>query len=277
MLKNKYIHIYRINNEFIYKVSYCYYLNSIFTLIAIGINKIFRKNVCICFRGELLRSSKSSHHANTKNKNLVQYNISEDSIKRQNDIMQSIINNIINPYKRKGYNVFVSGCVYKCPEYNENLKKYFPNNTIKQIESGKTNQLEMYYLSIDNAIKNHPNCIEYISLRADYIMLKNIVFKNIKGDYLGISWINNTLPDVDVFFVISKNIIPQFKKILKNQFFLQYAESHYILSEIKKLRIPIYVIWDNYKNAATGMSYNEYSQNSNQNSNRPFVNYMRDR
>jgi hypothetical protein len=136
----------------------------------------------------------------------------------------------------------------------------------------------MYYLSIKNAEDKHNDCIEYISIRADYIMLKNVILKNMKRNYLGIPWINdNAIPDVDVFFIISKSAVPLFKKVLKKNFHRENTDSHYILSDMRQLKVNIYIIWDNYKRQQTGISYNEYIQNIYLHKNRPFNNYMRDR
>ena len=165
-----------------------------------------KKNVCLALRGELLRNTLSSFHMNPKNKQIRKPDLSEKSIFRQDTIMKSIIDNIIIPYEKNGFNVFVSGCVYECNHYNNKLKEFFPNNTIKQIEAGQTNQAEMYYKSIQQAEKEHPDCIEYISLRVDYIMLRNIIIKNsgLNLSYVGFAWKNTTYPDVDVFYIISK-------------------------------------------------------------------------
>ena len=67
--------------------------------------------MCIVFRGELLRNTLSCHHHNKKNKELIKCDISPESLKRQDEIMQSIINHIIVPYENQNFNVFVSGCV----------------------------------------------------------------------------------------------------------------------------------------------------------------------
>ena len=106
-------------------------------------------NVCLCFRGELLRPG-NAWHRSTGN-TVLNCDFSDENINRQNDIMESIIKHIVIPYKNKGYNVFISGCVYKCPQYDEQLKKFFPDNTIKQIEPGRTGQVQMFKEGIINA------------------------------------------------------------------------------------------------------------------------------
>ena len=237
-------------------------------------------NICIVFRGELLRNSKSRYHANIKNnKQLREYDLSEDSINRQNDIMKSIINHIIIPYEILGFNIFVSGCLYECNDYNKNLKDFFPNHSIKIIKQGDTNQAELFNLSLDHAEKENPNCIEYISLRADFIMLKNISIKNtFTGSYVGFAWENKSkYPSVDAFFIISKNAMNTFKKILKKIGEGKlFTHTHDIVSGLK-YKTKIYPIWDNYKNKATGIPYNEYIKNIKLHKYRPIVNYMRDR
>ena len=45
-------------------------------------------------------------------------------------------------------------------------------------------------------------------------MLKNIIRKDLGNLYTGFSWKNNNIPQVDVFFIISKNTINILKKIL---------------------------------------------------------------
>ena len=233
--------------------------------------------VCLVFRGELLRNTQSYHH-NNKNKELKEYDLSEESFIRQNNIMESIINHIIEPYQKNGFKVFVSGCIYECPEYIHNLMRYFPRNTIKQIELGKTNQAELFYKSIEQANKEHPNCIEYISLRMDYIMLKNIIIKELDSYlYVGFAWKNiNNYPDVDVFFIISNNAINIFKAIL---YLLglekDNIDTHSITDSLKNKNILCYPIWNDYNNERTGISYNEYIKNITFHINRPFVNYMR--
>lgn len=239
-----------------------------------------KKNVCIVFRGELLRNTQSNFHNNIKKniigKNLRECDLSEDSFKRQDDIMKSIINYIILPYEENGFNVFISGCVYECPGYNNNLISYFPKNTIKQIKSGKTNQAEVFYQSLDHAYKEHPDCIEYISLRSDYIMLKNIIRKDLNELYIFFAWENKySFPDVDVFFIISRNAMDIFKNILYDIGAKMYVDTHSIIPRLKKVNIPLYPIWDNYKNKATGMSYSDYIKDIKLHENRPFVNYIR--
>lgn len=236
------------------------------------------KNVCIVLRGELLRNPKSHYHTNVKNKNLRNYDVSKESFNRQDTIMISIIRHVIIPYEKLGYNVFVSGTVYECPEYNENLNKFFPKNTIKQIQPGKTNQAEMFNLSIDNAEKEHPNCSEYISMRTDYLMLRNANRKNIDGLYIGYGWVNNKgiPPEVDLFYIISKSAMKIFKMILhfigKNK---EYTHTHHINLHLKNVNIATYPIWDDYENKPSGISYKDYVENIKLHENRPFVNYMR--
>ena len=196
-----------------------------------------KKNICLVFRGELLRNTISYYHNNIKNKQLREPDLSEESLIRQDNIMKSIINNIILPYEKNGFNVFISGCVYECNHYNNKLKEFFPNHTIKQIKAGKTNQAETYYKSIEQAEKEHPECIEYISLRVDYIMLKNIIRKDLDLNlsYVGFAWKNTKYGDVDVFYIISKNAVNIFKNIIyhiglgKN-----FVETHSITKSLKK-------------------------------------------
>lgn len=241
-----------------------------------------KKTVCVVFRGELLRNPLSCYHNNIKNKQLRQPDLSEESFIRQDKIMKSIINNIIIPYEKNGFNVFISGCVYECNHYNNKLKEFFPNHTIKQIKEGKTNQAETYYKSIEQAEKEHPECIEYISLRVDYIMLKNIIRKDfdLNLSYVGFAWknddVNKNYPDVDVFYIISKNAVNIFKNVLydiglgKN-----YIGTHKITHSLKTQNVLVYPIWDNYKNERTGISYRQYIKEIELHKNRPFVNYMR--
>ena len=239
-----------------------------------------KKNICLVFRGELLRNTKSCHHCNIKDKQLKKQDLSEESLIRQDNIMKSIINYIILPYENNGFNVFISGCVYECNHYNNNLKEFFPNNTIKKIEAGKTNQAEVYYKSIEQAEKKHPECIEYISLRVDYIMLKNIIIKDLDLDLnllsVGFAWKNKKYPNVDVFYIISKNALNIFKNILyhigleKN-----YTDTHSITESLIQKKVLVYPIWNNYKNAKTGLLYDKYIKDIKPHENRPFVNYMR--
>ena len=237
-----------------------------------------KKNVCVVFRGELLRDTVSCFHNNIKNKQLRKPDLSEESFIRQDDIMKSIINHIIIPYQKNGFNVFISGCVYECNHYNNKLKEFFPNNTIKQIKAGETNQAETYYKSIEQAEKEHPECIEYISLRVDYIMLKNIIRKNLDLNlsYVGFAWENKKYPYVDVFYIISKNAVNIFKNILYNiGLEKDYVETHSITKSLKKKNVLLYPIWNNYENEATSLSYSEYIKDIKLHKNRPFVNYMR--
>jgi len=236
------------------------------------------KNVCLVFRGELLRNMLSHYPPKKKNKQLCEPDLSEESFIRQDNIMKSIINNIIIPYEKLGFNVFISGCVYECNHYNNNLKEFFPNNTIKQIKAGECNQAETYYKSIEQAEKEHPGCIEYISLRADYIMLKNIIRKNldINLSYVGFAWINEKYPAVDVFYIISKNAVNIFKKIIYNiGLGKSYVSIHSITGRLKSQNVLLYPIWNNYKNQRTGIPYKEYIKDIKLHENRPFVNYMR--
>lgn len=237
-----------------------------------------KKNICLVFRGELLRNTISYYHNNIKNKQLREPDLSEESLIRQDNIMKSIINNIILPYEKNGFNVFISGCVYECNHYNNKLKEFFPTHTIKQIKAGKTNQAETYYKSIEQAEKEHPECIEYISLRVDYIMLKNIIRKDLDLNlsYVGFAWKNTKYEDVDVFYIISKNAVNIFKNIIyhiglgKN-----FVQTHSITKSLKKKNVLLYPIWNNYENEATSLSYDEYIKDIKLHENRPFVNYMR--
>ena len=81
-------------------------------------------------------------------------------------------------YKAHGYHVHVSGCVYECPTYESQLNKYFPNNTILQIPSGHTNQPHLVSKALEQAENKHPECIEYIVFRADYLMLRDVKIIN---------------------------------------------------------------------------------------------------
>ena len=234
-----------------------------------------KKNICIVIRGELLRNSKSFFYS-TKSEEIKKYDLSEESFKKQDDIMKSIINHIVIPYKNIGYNVFISGCIYNCEEYNNNLISFFPNNTILKIKPGKTNAAEMYYKSINHAEKKHPDCIEYISIRGDYLMLKNIIIKNIIGKCVGYAWVNKKFPNVDVFFIISKKTINILKKILYNLANRHTRVcTHGILNQLRNNKVNIYAIWNDYNNQRTGISYSDYINNIKIHKNRPFVNYMR--
>lgn len=239
--------------------------------------KIKFKNVCIVFRGELLRNTKSNYgNNNNYKKNLRECDLSEESFNRQDNIMKSIIKHIIHPYKKKGYKVFVSGCVYECPNYYNNLNEFFPNNTIKKIKPGKTNQAEVFHLSIEQAENEHPYCLEYISIRADYMMLKNININKLSGLYTCFGWENENLPEVDVFWIISKNTITIFKKILLNiGYKRQYVATHSILNKLKNNNVILYPIWTDYKNQRTGIPYDVYINDLDTHKNRPFINYMR--
>lgn len=237
-----------------------------------------KQNVCLALRGELLRNPLSSYHTNPKNKQLRKPDLSEGSVFRQDKIMKSIIDNIIIPYEKNGFNVFVSGCVYECNDYNNKLKEFFPNNTIKQIEAGKTNQAELFYKSIEQAEKEHPDCIEYVSLRVDYLMLKNVIRKDLDLNltYVGFAWKNNKFPQVDVFYIISKNAVDIFKKILnilgaRNN----YCHTHPITGRLKHKNVLLYPIWNNYENKAAGITYNDYIKQIKLHKNKPFVNYMK--
>ena len=234
------------------------------------------KNICIVFRGELLRDPQSHHFTNKICKDIRECNTSKECIERQNDIMKSVIKHIIEPYKKQGYNVFVSGCVYECPKYNEKLKEFFPNHTIKQIKPGNTNQAELYHQSIDHVDKTHPNCIEYISIRADYIMLRDVIIQNNSGSYTGFAWKNKKFPHVDVFFIIGKKSINIFKKVLcKIGYKKKYVNTHSIIKNLVKHKIHLYPIWSDCENQATGLSYDDYKKDINLYQFRPFVNYMR--
>ena len=239
--------------------------------------KVISKNVCIVFRGELLRNNLSCFWGNNS-KNLRKYDVSEKSFNRQNNIMESIIKHIITPYKEKGYNVFVSGCVYECPEYYKNLTDYFPNNTIKKIKPGKTNQGEVFYLGIEHAEKEHPECLEYISLRTDYIMLRNININKLSGMYACFGWENKYIAEVDVFWIISKNTINILKKILIDLGFQNNrVHTHYLAKNLKENNVSLHTVWNDYENKCVALCYKEYINDLEIHKNRPFVNYMRNR
>ena len=136
----------------------------------------------------------------------------------------------------------------------------------------------MFKESIINGYEQHPNCDEYISLRADYIMLKDVIIKDMNGekDYVGMGWSNSrsAFPDVDVFFRISNNFVKTFISILWRR---GHGDSHYVPDAIRKRKIASYYIWgETYRGGATGISYNEYLNNLQRHKDRPFVNYMRD-
>ena len=106
-----------------------YILFIILILINIYYNKIrnistfvpsTKKNVCLVFRGELLRNTKSYYHNNIKNKHLKEQDISEESLIRQDNIMKSIINNIILPYKKNdlNYTDCITVNMIECVEIN---------------------------------------------------------------------------------------------------------------------------------------------------------------
>lgn len=229
------------------------------------------KKICICFRGELLRNERSTYNHNEKSKKLLPCSFSDEAIKRQNTIMESIINHIITPYESKGYTVFVSGCVYECPKYSEYLNKYFPNNTIKQIKGGQTNQPHMSLLSVENGEQEHPGCVSYISIRGDYLMLRDVKIDETKETNVGTAWKNDKMNPVDVFFIIPKDAVTMFKGILQPFIKLQYKDTHFVPTKLNNK----YYIWDDYSNQATGISYGEYCNEIHLHKNRPFVNYMR--
>lgn len=244
------------------------------------------KDICIMIRGELLRNTESTfnyniHFEEYRNKNIMQYDVSDASISRQNDIMQSIIDYIIIPYENAGYNVHVSGCVYECLDYDKQLKEFFPRNTIKQIKPGQTSQAEMFKMSIDHSEQEHPGCTEYISIRADYIMLKHVPIINSTHEEtsicIGFAWKNRNLPQTDVFFIIPKNAISIFKIVLKEiKKKGTYVNTHKIHRLLSK-KVKLYPIWNDYENHGVGIGYNEYVENKELHKNRPFVNYMRHR
>ena len=112
---------------------------------------------------------------------------------------------------------------------------FFPKNTIKQIKPGKTNQAEVFYNSIEQAEKQHPNCIEYISLRVDYIMLDWIGLYWIEFDYYTrLYWIgkgmHKHLPSL--YILVEKNykllVIPKTRRALYNvcQIFFANGRGH---------------------------------------------------
>ena len=239
------------------------------------------QSVCIVIRGELLRDPTSTY-AKILTKELKPHSLDPKIFHKQNEIMESILNHIVQPYKKQGYHVDVSGCVYECPNYTTQLNKYFPNNTIVQIQSGHTNSSHMMHNALEHAENQHPYCVEYIILRVDYLMLRDVKLKETTNDfYSGFPWINKTFPQVDVFFIISKKAMKGFKNILHKRIHIQRIDTHYILQELRQLvedkqKILLYPIWDDYQNAATGLSFPIYKTEMEIHSKRPFVNYIRE-
>jgi hypothetical protein len=241
------------------------------------------KAICIVIRGELLRNPTSTFHDGNNTKEIKPYTLDPIVFHKQNQIMESILNHIVKPYKYHGYHVHVSGCVYECPTYESQLNKYFPNNTILQIPLGHTNQAHLFANALEQAENKHPECIEYIILRADYLMLRDVKIINTPTDfYTGFAWKNlNGFPQVDVFFIISKKAMCGFKSILYKRIHLQHCDTHYILEKLKQLvennkRILLYPIWDDYQNGATGLSFPKYEKEYHLHTKRPFVNYIRE-
>ena len=241
------------------------------------------KTVCIVVKGELLRNPTSTFHDGNNTKELKPYSVDPIVFNKQNQIMESILNHIVRPYKAHGYHVHVSGCVYECPRYESQLKMYFPNNTILQIPSGHTNQAHLFSNALEQAENKHPECIEYIVLRADYLMLRDVKIIDTQTDfYTGFAWQNlNRFPQVDVFFIISKRAMHGFKRILHKRIHSPHCDTHYISQELRQLvennkRILLYPIWDDYQNGATSLSFPAYEKEYHLHTKRPFVNYIRE-
>lgn len=232
---------------------------------------------CLILRGELLRNPTSTYHDGNKTKKLKPCNVSPKSIENQNAICNSIVENVIKPYREKYKSVFVSGCLYECEEYMQIFNEYFPGNTVKFCKHGDTNQAHHMMLGIEHARDMHPYCSEYISLRMDYLMLRPVVIHTPpKVDkYTGFGWINTIFPAVDVFFVISSNTIPLFIDILRRKIHQLCIDTHSLQGELKQRNVYLYPIWGDYSNGATGISYKEYLNAYTHHEKRPFVNYMR--
>ena len=213
-------------------------------------------NICIVIRGDLLRKSTSCYSKQIRGCDLLQ-----SSFNRQNDIMQSIIDKIITPYQNNGYNVYISGCVYNCPAYTNKLLEYFPYNTIKQIEPDKNiNVSRMFYLGLEHAEEQHPNCKEYISVRGDFIMLRDVIISEPKNDlYVKLAWRARSKSQpgrIDVFFVISKKAMVILKKVLFEDT-RACCQLHGLSIVLDKMGISIYFIWKDYCHTKAGFLWRE--------------------
>ena len=237
------------------------------------VHKSSSPGICIIIKGDILRNPESGHFDGTRGIPK-SHSMHEKSFRHQNEIMESIITHIILPYEKEGKDVFVSGCVYNCTHYDEKLKDYFPNHTIKSIQSGKTNAPQLWHIACENAEMHHPNCIEYVSMRADFLMLRNVTFKTPMSDiYTGFGYAGK-FPAVDAFFITSNKAMPIFKKILllgKRQ----NADTHYIQSHLRRHKVELYPIWADYKNGPTGITFENYITKKHLHKQRPFVNYMK--
>lgn len=134
--------------------------------------------------------------------------------------------------KNKGYNVFVSGCVYECNEYKR-LNYFFDKHTIKQIKPGKTNQAELLRYGLEQAEKQHPNCLEYISLRADYLMLREVNL-NFNKQCVGLPWNKCSGEAPDVFFIIPKDVLSNFINTLNIYNGRSSVILHSLIGNLKK-------------------------------------------
>jgi hypothetical protein len=237
------------------------------------------KTVCIVLRGELLRNPGSTYNINRKNKTkaILSANTSEGAIQRQDEIMISIKEKIIMPHLRAGNIVFVSGCVYDCPTYAQSLKEHFPENTVAFMRPGHTNQAGAFMLSLEHAVQKHPDCAEYMSVRCDHLMLRDVPLRDdLKGKYTGIAWSNSIFPQVDIFFIISHGAIQDFKRALRS-LGLQpaHVHTHNIAAILRAIGTHVYTIWSDYHNQRAGISYHEYQNDISNQSKRPLINYMR--
>lgn len=233
------------------------------------------KKICIVLREELLRCPSSTFHDDNKTKYIKPCDTNTKTIQYQNNIMESIINHIFEPHKNLGYDVYISGCVYECPHYDMQINNYFPQNTIKKLKPGTHNQAEMFHESVCHATKMHPKCEIYVSIRADYIMLRDInIHKN--DTCIGYGWENNNYPDVDVFYVIPNKLTQRFKDILQNRKG-EHICTYFINECLKHNNVIIYPVWTDYYEERTGIDYDNYKSEIEKHKKRPFVNYMRNR
>ncbi len=104
-------------------------------------------------------------------------------------------------------------------------------------------------------------------------MLRNIIFKNdLTSLYVGYAWNNfGKYPDVDVFFIISKNAIPILKTILNNLGKLTHSLTH----DLRERDVSVFPIWNDYDRQPTSIIFSQYQENKTLHQNRPFVCYMR--
>ena len=237
------------------------------------------KTVCIVLRGELLRNPGSTYYSNRNNKTkaLWSADTSEASIKRQDEVMVSIKEKIIMPHLRGGNIVFVSGLLYECPTYAERLNEYFPENTVAYIQPGNTNQAGAFLSGLEHAVERHPGCAEYMSVRCDHLMLRDVPLRDdLKGKYTGIAWSNSIFPKVDIFFIISHGAIQDFKHALRSLGLgPANVQTHNISAILLMIGTQVYPIWHDYHNRRAGLSYRDYQTDIANHSKRPLINYMR--